>query len=157
MAPSTILLIRHAEEPDDPDNPDLAEAGQNRAEKLARYLPATFGKPDFVFAAAVNKRSARAFLTMRPLCDAIAIPLDATLKAKECAALAAKLLSDAAYAGKLAVACWTHTELPALAAALNARRGEYPTDWDPSVFDLIVRLDYNGTDEPTGTPIIQPF
>ena len=93
MPQHKILLLRHAEEPDDPKNPDLAEAGRTRAEELARYIPETFGKPDFVFTAAVNKHSSRAVLTMRPLCDAIAVPLDATLKAKEYQALATQLLS----------------------------------------------------------------
>src|SRR3977135_4277449 len=45
MAPSRILLMRHAEKPDDPGDPDLTEAGRARAAALARYIPATFGKP----------------------------------------------------------------------------------------------------------------
>ena len=68
--------MRHAEKPGDPKNPYLTEAGRRRAERLAQFIPAMFGKPDFVFAAAVNKNSFRAYLTMRPLCDAIAVGLD---------------------------------------------------------------------------------
>jgi hypothetical protein len=156
-APSKILLMRHAEKPDDPKNPYLAEAGRARAEKLAQFIPATFGKPDFVFAAAVNKHSMRAYLTMRPLCEASEAPLDISLAAKEYQALAAKLLSDDAFAQKLVVACWTHGELPLLASALNARQGDYPDPWDASVFNLILQLDYSGAATPAVTPVIQPF
>jgi hypothetical protein len=157
MVPNRILLMRHAEEPNDPKDPDLAVLGRVRAQNLASYIPATFGKPDFVFAAAVNKRSVRAYLTMRPLCDATAIELDASLKAKESVALATKLLSDSAFADKRIVVCWTHTELPALAGALGAHQGEFPNPWKVSVFNLILQLDYRGADDPTVTSVIQPF
>ena len=157
MAPDRILLMRHAEKPDDPGDPDLTEAGRARAVALARYIPATFGKPDFVFAAAVNKNSVRAYLTMRPLCDAIAVELDATYKAKEYRAVATRLLSDAAFAGKLVVACWTHKELPQLADALRANEGDYPDPWDDSVFNLILQLDYGSADNPRVSTVIEPF
>ena len=55
MAPGRILLLRHTEKPDDPDNPYLSECGRARAEQLAELIPATFGKSDFVFAAAVSE------------------------------------------------------------------------------------------------------
>ena len=157
MPPRRILLLRHAEEPDDPRDPDLAPVGRVRAEKLASYIPATFGKPDFVFAAAVNKRSVRAYLTMRPLCDATAVPLDASLKAKKYSALAKSLLSERAFADKLVVACWTHSELPALAGALEASSGDYPDPWDDSVFNLILQFDYGEAGAPTVTTLTQPF
>jgi len=157
MTPSRILLLRHAEEPDDPKDPDLTEAGRARAEKLASFIPEQFGKPDFVFAAAVRPRSGRAYLTMRPLCDAIAVSLDASLKAKDYSVLATRLFSDAAFADKLVVACWTHTELPALAIALEAPQGDYPDPWDASVFNLIVQLDYSEAGKPVVTSVIQPF
>ena len=125
----------------------LSEAGRARAQNLALFIPAKYGKPDFVFAAAVNEKSIRLYLTMRPLCDAIAVPLDSGARAKAFQGLATKLLSDAVYAAKLVVACWTHGELPALAAALRAPQDDYPDPWDPSVFDLILQLDY-GMDAP---------
>ncbi len=157
MAPRTILLLRHAEKPDDPKSPDLAEAGAARAERLALYIPATFGRPDFVFAAAVAKDSVRSYLTMRPLCDAIGVALDASFKGKKYLDLATKLLSDNAYAESLVVVCWSHNELPKLADALHARQGDYPDPWDDAVFNLILQLDYGKGGEPTVTSVIQPF
>jgi hypothetical protein len=157
VAPGKILLLRHAEKPDGPRNPDLTEAGRARADKLAQFIPATFGKPDFVFAAAVAKNSVRAYLTMRPLCDAIGVALDASTKAKAYRDLATRLLSDPVFAGKLVVICWAHGELPKFADALNAPKGDYPDPWDDSVFNLILQLDYSGSGEPTVTSVIQPF
>ena len=157
MTPRRILLLRHGEKPDDPKSPDLAPAGMVRAERLAVYIPATFGRPNFVFAAAVAKDSVRSYLTMRPLCDATEVPLDASFKGKKYEDLATKLLSDPAYADRMVVVCWSHNELPEVAEALNARAGDYPDPWDPEVFNLILQLDYGKGGEPTVTSVIQPF
>ena len=62
--------MRHGDKPDDPNDANLSEAGSVRAEKLAKFIPALYGKPDFVFAAAASKKSLRSCLTMMPLCDA---------------------------------------------------------------------------------------
>src|ERR1700681_1377892 len=50
--PSRIILMRHADKPDDPDDPDLSTAGVTRAQHLATYIPQTFGKPDYIIATA---------------------------------------------------------------------------------------------------------
>lgn len=158
MAPRTILLMRHAEKPDDPTSPYLSDAGRDRAEKLAQYIPTKYGKPDFVFAAAEHEKSIRSYLTVKPLCDAIAVSLDSSTPAKDYQGLAAILLSDDIYAAKLVVACWPHGELPVLVAALRARQGDYPDPWDSSVFDLILQLDYASNDTPPAvTRANEPF
>jgi len=149
--------MRHAEKPEDHNNPYLAEAGRARAEQLVPFVTAKYGRPDFVFAAAVNAKSVRSYLTIRPLCDAFAIPLDTSWAGENYRGLANKLLSEPPYAGKLVVACWTHDELPQFANALRAPRGDYPDPWDRSVFDLILQLDYNGHAAPTVTKVIEPF
>jgi len=43
MAPSLLVLIRHAEKPSDPKDPDLSAAGFERAQKLAHYIPNNSG------------------------------------------------------------------------------------------------------------------
>ena len=149
--------MRHAEKPGDPKNPYLTEAGRRRSDRLAQFIPARFGKPDFVFAAAVNKHSFRAYLTMRPLCDAIAVGLDASFESEEYRALANKLFSDPFLAGKVVVVCWAHKELPKLANTLKARQGDYPDPWDDSVFNLILQLEYSGDVAPTVTSVVQLF
>ncbi|MEP7181308.1 MAG: hypothetical protein ABI886_03865 [Betaproteobacteria bacterium] len=157
MAPGRTLLLRHADKPDDPNNPDLSDAGRTRAEKLARFIPEKYGRPDFVFAAAVTEKSMRSYLTMRPLCGAVAVPLDSSMHAKAHRDLAIKLLSNDAYAAKLVVACWAHGELPALTAALRAAQGDHPNSWDPSVFDLILQCNYSEDAPPVVTRVIEPF
>ena len=71
--------------------------------------------------------------------------------------LATRLLADITYANKVTVVCWTHTELPALARALNARSRDYPDPWDESVFNLILQFDYKRPGKPIVTKVIQPF
>jgi hypothetical protein len=157
MAPRTILLMRHAEKPDDDDDPYLSDAGRDRAARLAEFIPAKYGKPDFVFAAAESEKSMRSCLTMNPLCEAIDVPLDCGTRAKDYPRLASTLLSDDSYADKLVVACWPHDQLPGLAAALNAPGGEYPDPWDPSVFNLLLQLDYSNGGPPAVTRVSEPF
>src|SRR5450631_2100119 len=125
-----ILLMRHAEEPRDPKNPDLSAAGRLRAERLATFIPKMFGRPDFLIAAAPNRLSVRSYLTLRPLALAMKVRVETSFKSKSSVALATRLLSDITCANKLVVVCWTHTELPSFASALNARSRDYPDPWD---------------------------
>ena len=71
--PSRILLMRHAEKTGDPKDIYSSEAGTKRAERLATFIPQTFGRPDFVFAAARSKRSIRSMDTMRPLAATLGV------------------------------------------------------------------------------------
>jgi hypothetical protein len=155
--PKTTLLLRHAEEPKEQASLDLSQAGRNRADKLSSFIPSEFGVPDFVFAASPTDASVRAYLTMRPLADATKRRIDGSYKARDFGALASKLLNDPAFAGKLIVVCWTHSELPALASSLNVRLGDFPEQWDEKVFNLIFRLAYKQGARPKVKKIPQPF
>jgi len=155
--PTSILLLRHGEEPKDLRSLDLSVAGCERAEKLARFIPKQFGVPDFVFAAAPTGASARSFLTMRPLAESIEARIDGSYKARNFGALASKLLADPAFFDKMIVVCWTHNELPALASSLNVRMGEFPERWDDKVFNLIFQLSYKQRSRPKVKKIAQPF
>ena len=83
MAPKFILVMRHAEKPDDDNDPHLSPAGHACAEKLASHIPDTFGKPDFIFAAADSKKSERPRETVEPLSKATGIPIDAKIADKD--------------------------------------------------------------------------
>jgi hypothetical protein len=160
MTPRKIVLLRHGEEPNDPthpENPDLSAAGRVRASKLAKYIPKTFGRPDVVVAAAPSRTSVRPFLTVRPLCDALGLRLDTSIKANKSEALAETLLTESIFNDKLIVICWTHKELPILAKGLNAPRGDYPDPWEESVFDLMLELSYKRRIKPSVRTIVQPF
>jgi broad specificity phosphatase PhoE len=115
MTPNKVLLMRHAEKSGDPMDPHLSDPGQVRAQRLADYIPTTFWTPDFVFAAALSKHSARSYETVVPLAKKIGVPIDATFADQDYAALATELLSKPGYSGKLVLICWHHGNIPSLA------------------------------------------
>ena len=155
MSPTLILVMRHAEKPEDVQNPDLSPVGQERAEKLATYVPKTFGALDFIFAAAISKHSARPFETVKPRSKAIGIPIDATIADNDYEVLAADLLGKQRYDGKRVLVCWHHGHIPSLMQALRAKKGNYPDPWDAKVFNLILKLNYEGADVPRLTKVTE--
>jgi len=155
--PKKILLLRHAEEPDEEDNLDLSAAGRQRAEQLSAYIPRTFGKPRFLFAAAPSSSSVRCYLTLRPLSDRLGLHIDAPYEDRDFTALAAKILADPAFDNALIVVAWTHKQLPALASAMNVSRDDFPGRWNEEAFDLIFELTYKKRPRPKVRRIKQPF
>jgi phosphohistidine phosphatase SixA len=140
--PKIVLVMRHAEKSADPYDPDLTEAGKARAKALADYIPKEFGVPDFIFAAAISKHSARPYETVKPLSKKTGVPIDATIADQEYGVLASELLSHAHFAGKSIVVCWHHGNIPSLMNALGAAGGAYPDPWDPAVFNLILKVEF---------------
>lgn len=157
MSPQQILLMRHAEKPDDPTDPGLSEQGIARAKQLADYIPNNFGQPDFIFAAALSKHSARSYETVKPLSLKIGITIDATNADQDYSALASKLLSDSRYSQKRIVICWHHGNIPFLAHALMAKAGDYPDPWNPAVFNLMLHFEYASEIAPTVVSVTEPF
>jgi broad specificity phosphatase PhoE len=156
MTPKQILLMRHAEKPDNPIDPHLSDAGQARAEKLADYVP-KICVPDSLFASAMSKHSVRPIETITPLSKKIGVPIDSTIADQDCPVLAQELLTDPKYDGKLVLICWHHGHIPELAFALGASGAKVPNPWDPNVFNLILNLDYSEGSKPTVTQITEPF
>jgi broad specificity phosphatase PhoE len=150
-------VTRHAEKPDDPMNPDLSAAGYVRAEHLADYIPATFGRPEFLFATAFSTHSARPVETLTPLSKQIGVAIDATFADQDYGALAEEILSQPLFTGKLILVCWHHGNIPSLMLALRAKSDEFPDPWDPQVFNLILQLDYAGSADPNTVSVIEPF
>jgi phosphohistidine phosphatase SixA len=157
MAPKLILVMRHAEKPDDDMDPHLSPAGQARAEKLASYIPMTFDKPEFIFAAADSKESARPRETVEPLSKATGIPIEAKIADKDYEVLARDLLTKSHLADRRIVVCWHHGHIPSLVCALGAKAGVYPDPWDPKVFNLILKLDFSASGKPEVVKISEPF
>src|SRR5664279_353068 len=155
--PKRLLMLRHGEEPKDADNLDLAPAGRRRAAKLAKYIPQTWGVPQFIFAAAPSESSVRCYLTVRPLADALGTQVSGSYNAREASLLAAKVLGDPAFDNANIVIAWTHKELPSLAAYLNVRRSDFPTNWDEAMFNVIYALTYKRNGRPKVRRIEQPF
>jgi len=157
MGARTILIMRHAEKPDDTHDPDLTDAGRNRAGHLASYLPATFGKPDFLFASSLSKRSRRPIETLEPLAAQCGLAIDDSYADQDYGALAHDLRKDATYDDALVVVCWHHGNIPNMMHALKAADGSYPDPWDRGVFDLILRVDLHHNGAPEVTEVTEPF
>lgn len=157
LKPKFLLVMRHAEKPGDALDPNLAPGGYARAERLATYIPETFGSPDFIFAAAISKHSARPYETVEPLAKSTGKPIDATYADQDYGALASDLLSKPDCAGKQVVVCWHHGNIPSMLHALGAKSDEYPDPWDPAVFNLILKVEFPVDGPPATTKIEEPF
>lgn len=157
--PSRILLMRHADKPDDPEDSDLSQAGMQRAEHLATYIPQTFGKPDYIIATAHSKHSNRPTETVQPLASALGIEIQNDIKDDDFEELVNEIYSDPAYHGKTVVISWHHGKLPAIAAMLGAPAGSYPDPWPDDTYNIILdfRYDANSGTPPTVTRVVEPF
>lgn len=149
--------MRHAEKPADRSDPGLSAAGRRRAERLSTYIPQSFGRPDFLFAAADKKGSQRPRLTLAPLAAATGRAVDATFSDQDSAAFAAALLVEPRFDGARVVVAWRHDALPALARGLGANRGDCPDPWPEDLYRLILRLDLSAGPRPRVTAIEMPF
>jgi phosphohistidine phosphatase SixA len=158
MTPRFVLVTRHAEKANaNPTSGDLSPDGRARAERLASYLPSTFGAPAFIFSSAISKHSARPYQTVEPLSKSVGVPIDATIADHDYEVLAHDLLTNPRYVGAGVVICWHHGNIPSLMHALGAKAGTYPDPWERAVFDLILELDYPLAGPPNVTRITEPF
>lgn len=159
MTNARILLMRHAEKTGDPMDPHLSQDGYARAAKLADFIPATFGIPQFLIATSISKHSVRPIETLEPLSTKIGVSVDATYADQDYSALASQLLSEPRYAdaGALIVVCWHHGNIPSMAHALRAKLGSYPDPWDAHVFNQMLVLSYLDDGEPKITTLTEPF
>jgi hypothetical protein len=145
--PAHIILIRHAEKPDDSEDPHLSEAGVKRARALVSFITqdpqmTSLGRPVAVFATQTTKddNGQRTQETVAPLAAALRLSVQTPYHGKEYAELAALILSTAAYAGRTVVVCWNHEVIPELAAALGVT--PMPAKWRGSVFDSVYVISY---------------
>jgi hypothetical protein len=146
--PAQIILIRHADEPDDPNDPHLSPAGVKRAEQLVSFITTDsamtrFGLPVAVFATRTTKHGngQRTQETVAPLARALRLPVQTPFLAKDFAAQAKRILLDPGYAGKTILICWNHEEIPQLARALGIK--PEPPKWKVNVYDLVYVITYH--------------
>jgi hypothetical protein len=142
MPPRQIVILRHAEKPDDIGDPHLSPAGTQRATMLATLIPQRFPNPDFLFATAPSKESNRPVETLTPLEIKCGPALNKDIADKDYKILASEMLGKPEYSGKLAIICWHHGKIPDLAMALGVPRSEVEAapemtgkDWNPGIFD----------------------
>jgi hypothetical protein len=147
--PSRIILIRHAEKPDDPADPHLTEAGRARAKRLVTYIttdPAMIrlGAPVAVYATQTTKHDdgQRTQETVAPLARALKLTVQTPYLGKEYAAIAREILANPSYRGKTILICWNHETITELASALGVV--PQPPKWKGSVFDRVYVISYTG-------------
>jgi hypothetical protein len=149
MAPRQIVILRHAEKPSDPRDPDLSQAGEERARMLASLIPIRFPNPDLLFASAPSTNSNRPVETLIPLATASGLKINSNFADQDYPVLAADLLNKQKYNGKLIIICWHHGHIPDLAMDLGvssvsvaAVPGMIGMHWDPTVFNRFWSLTF---------------
>lgn len=146
--PAQIILIRHAEKPDDPEDIHLTLKGRERAMALVPYLTETpelltNGLPVALFATAAIKssHSLRPQETVEPLSKRLKLPIHSSFLNKEYAALARHILTNPEYRGKTVVICWVHDYIPELVEALGVRQAARKK-WKSGSFDRTYLIIY---------------
>jgi hypothetical protein len=154
--PMRLLVLRHAEKPGSKKDPHLSPEGQARAERLVSFIPAAFGKPDFLIAAARGKRSDRPVETLRPLAQALGLLIMDEIGDNDIEALTTRLANEASYVSKSGIICWRHSDIPGLMALLGAPSGTFPLVWDENLYDLMLEIDYRQPGVPCVREIRSP-
>jgi phosphohistidine phosphatase SixA len=139
--PHIVMIIRHAEKPDDDKDPNLSPQGYQRADALAKVIPEHFPHPDFLIATKKGKASARPYETITPLSKALSEPIEATFKDEQFADVAHEVLTNPKYDGKTVLIAWHHGKIPDLAKALGVT--DAPDKWNPAVFDRVWEITYD--------------
>jgi len=158
-APSkeTIVFIRHAEKPEK-EFGQLSCQGLNRALALPQVLISKFGKPDYLFAPAPNRRTTatgeeynyvRPLATIEPTAIRLGLPVNTDYSFTDIDGLRFELTRDKYQNARIFVA-WEHVELERLVkqlvAQFNGDSGAVPK-WDGKDYDgiYVVQILGNGS------------
>jgi hypothetical protein len=143
---ATVLVIRHAEKPDQGD--DLSKAGKERAKAYVHYFESYTVdsqplKLDYLFATADSKDSHRPRLTVEPLSKAIGLKIDSRFQETQNRELVAAIQKK--QSGKQILICWHHEEIPQLLSALGADPDALlgAKKWPDDVFNWLIQLRYD--------------
>jgi hypothetical protein len=162
MAPTKIMLIRHAEKPDDTGavlgvdetgrvNPNqLSVRGWQRAGALVRFFAPSaqanstgIESPSAIFACKPynGTGSVRPFSTVQPLAASLGISVHYdTGKSEEAA-----LLNAVRGVSGAVLICWPHEPIPSLVRAFAGDLAGVPIKWPGKRFDLVWILDRTAT------------
>jgi len=143
---SVILVIRHAEKPD--EGSGLTPAGEMRAQEYVSYfehykLRGRTIHLDALYAAKDSRGSQRPRLTITPLSQALGLPISASFKDKDCQDFVDSIAPTVN--GKTVLICWHHGEMPDLLAALGADPDTLLPNgkWPPEQFGWVIQLCYD--------------
>src|SRR5258707_15197465 len=155
MAEKRILLMRHAEKPEQSDDPHLSAIGYARAQTLPKRIAAILNGPVyFIFAAKPSTHSVRPLETVTPLAQSAQLKVDDSFGDKDYGELANHLSSESIYADKNIVVCWHHEMIPDFAKALGAPvPSMFVSKWPPAEFNRIYSFEYDRVAAPRTTAI----
>jgi hypothetical protein len=154
-APAQVILIRHAEKPEYGNQ--LSERGFRRAEALVRFFlneaaVIRYGAPAAIYAAAPKHEdsSLRSIQTVQPLAGALGQEPIVKFTRGQARKLAADIMENPAYDGRMVLVCWQHGNIYDIALELAQYNGSpqsalaaLPGEWPDGVYDRVWLLDFN--------------
>lgn len=146
--PAQVILLRHAEKPDDPADLHLSPRGEERAGALVSLLgrssPFTSNAPVVALhGTRVTKHdhSHRTGETLAPVSKELGLPVNTTYDSDNYVAAATSVMNTPAFRGKTVIVCWTHHDLAQLAGALGVH--PTPDHWKEKTFDRLWVITYS--------------
>jgi hypothetical protein len=148
LSNAVILIIRHAEKPEDGDG--LTAQGMKRAQAYVHYFE-TYrldGKPlriTHLFAATDSKKSKRPRLTIEPLSVKLHQPIDLRFSDKDPEPIVEELKSKS-HGNEILIA-WRHGKIPALLTALGADSKTLVPEgkWPEDIYDRVIELHFDSS------------
>ncbi len=148
-SPTVVMVIRHAEKPEDDtkgydaqgneDESSLTEVGWDRANRLVDVFdgsPATpaVDRPDAIYAAHANDlgEGQRTRETVAPLAERLGVAVDTRFGKGDEEQLVEQV---AARPGRTLIS-WSHSGIPRIAEAFAGATPEPPADWPDERFDV---------------------
>jgi hypothetical protein len=138
--PAEVVLLRHAEKPDDPAALHLSERGRQRAAALPDWFATnsvvTLESGEVLLIATQithHDRGQRPYETLAPLAQKLQLTIQTSFPASDHKALARWVMTSPECDGKTIVICWVHESLPDLATDFGVK--SVPTPWKAHVFD----------------------
>ncbi len=136
--PAEVIIIRHAEK--QPDGNHLSRQGRERAAALVPYFLETpelleFKTPVAIYAQAPKKNasSIRSIETVKPLADALKLPINETYLRDDYRKMLAEIMASKEFEGHTVLICWEHNVIIDIAKVLGAEN--VPANWPGSTYD----------------------
>jgi hypothetical protein len=136
--PAEVILIRHAEKPDEGN--ELSLAGRERAAALVPYflenpVVLKFGRPVAIYAQSQKHAtsSVRSIQTVQPLADSLHLKINNTFERDDYKKMVAEIKHDQKYDGHTVLICWEHKVIPEIAKEFAA--DDAPQKWRGTAFD----------------------
>lgn len=164
--PHQVLIIRHAEKPDDDGDPNLSSRGAARAAALPELFlippafptkPAPFPTPDFVYATKASEKSNRPVETVSPLAKVLGdLRIHDRHANDDFQDVVDAIFGDDKHDGKTVLICWHHGKIRKLTLAVLARAknadkvmDKVPCEWDEAVFDRVWQITFDDQNKAT--------